>query len=213
MTSIGRIWFILAYCHSYWQNMQPIKSVLPFCSALSIQYTRSLYWTSYTFDIIHLIKPTGPPRHQHQSARRPTSSRQCCAPPQPCLCPARGALQTMDVAMDTVQWKRDLAELWSAGMHAYRLNCRLPSCPCLSVDAGALVPHSDADCRLMRSCRDSSDRFNDHRYWTNRNTQLESRSRIGVLFRFLSNPCRSWGGGIVEKQPFTVYDFYRTTLC
>jgi len=27
------------YCHSYWQNMQPIKSVLPFCSALPIQYT------------------------------------------------------------------------------------------------------------------------------------------------------------------------------
>jgi len=26
--------------HSYWQNMQPIKSVLPFCSALPIQYTR-----------------------------------------------------------------------------------------------------------------------------------------------------------------------------
>jgi len=25
--------------HSYWQNMQPIKSVLPFCSALPIQYT------------------------------------------------------------------------------------------------------------------------------------------------------------------------------
>ena len=41
MTSIGRIWFILAYCHSYWQRMQPIKSVLPFCSALPIQYTRS----------------------------------------------------------------------------------------------------------------------------------------------------------------------------
>jgi len=39
MTSIGRIWFILAYCHSYWQNMQPINSVLPFCSALPIQYT------------------------------------------------------------------------------------------------------------------------------------------------------------------------------
>ena len=33
------IWFILVYCHSYWQNMQPIKSVLPFCSALPIQYT------------------------------------------------------------------------------------------------------------------------------------------------------------------------------
>jgi len=30
MTSIGRKWFILAYCYSYWQNMQPIKSVLPF---------------------------------------------------------------------------------------------------------------------------------------------------------------------------------------
>jgi len=39
MTYIGRIWFILAYCHSYWQNMQPINSVLPFCSALPIQYT------------------------------------------------------------------------------------------------------------------------------------------------------------------------------
>jgi len=25
--------------HSYWQNMQPIKSVLLFCSALPIQYT------------------------------------------------------------------------------------------------------------------------------------------------------------------------------
>ena len=48
ITSIGRIWllpaeydfhwqiwFILAYCHSYWLNMQPIKSVL-LCSADSI---------------------------------------------------------------------------------------------------------------------------------------------------------------------------------
>ena len=40
MTSIGRIWFILTYCHSYWQNMKAFKSVLPFCSALPIQYTR-----------------------------------------------------------------------------------------------------------------------------------------------------------------------------
>jgi len=46
MINIDRIWlplaeydFTLTYCHSYWQNMQPIKSVLPFCSALPIQYT------------------------------------------------------------------------------------------------------------------------------------------------------------------------------
>ena len=110
--------------------------------------------------------------------------------------PAARCRRWMDVAMDTVQWKRDLAELWSAGMHAYRLNCQLPSCPCLSVDAGALVPHSDADCRLMRSCRDCSDRFNDHRYWTNRNTQLESRSRIGVLFRFFIQSLPKLGGGM-----------------
>ena len=42
VTLAGRIWlplaewFILAYCQSYWQNMQPIKSVLLFCSADSI---------------------------------------------------------------------------------------------------------------------------------------------------------------------------------
>ena len=46
MTSIGRIWFILAYCHSYWQNIQPIKSVLPFCSALPIQYTQLIGFTT-----------------------------------------------------------------------------------------------------------------------------------------------------------------------
>ena len=31
---------VCVYCDSYWQNMQSVKSVLPFCSALPIQYTR-----------------------------------------------------------------------------------------------------------------------------------------------------------------------------
>jgi len=33
--------------HSYWQNMQPIKSVLPFCSALRIQYTQQFCTNMY----------------------------------------------------------------------------------------------------------------------------------------------------------------------
>ena len=56
MASIGRIWFILAYCHSYWQNMQPIKSVLPFCSALPIQYTPIVTVFEYLRDLIAIVE-------------------------------------------------------------------------------------------------------------------------------------------------------------
>ena len=72
----GRIWFILAYCHSYWQKMQPIKSVLPFCSALPIQYTRSYDSWQWQHDSAR-VSCWAPPCSNRSIC--PGSHRPCCA--------------------------------------------------------------------------------------------------------------------------------------